>query len=761
MKFLRNHSIRQAAGRFSAAAILFGGVVLLAFAGENTVTSGQDYDGQVRQDYSLKVAPGSFLPSNAQSSSGGFISPDKFPVADYCGGCHSEIHAQWRQSAHSNSFRAPFYLRNVELLIKAKGIEYSRHCEGCHNPIALFSGALTPKSKIKRWFDDEGVTCMVCHSIQKVQSTQGTGSYVMGVPTVMLNSDGSPRTDTPSDAEILKHPELHKAALMKDFYRTPEFCSVCHKAALPKLENGYKWLRAFSVYDEWQESSWSRQSPVSFYKKDTAITCLTCHMPLVEGKEDAAVKKGRLISHRWLGANTAIPTFYNFSEQLQKTQEFLKDVVSIDIFALAKTVPGRGEAMICPLNRESYSLFPGEVVTANLVIQNKRAGHSLVPEQRDFYEAWVEFTATDAGGKEFYQSGMLDENGNLDEYAHSYTNRLIEAKGKWVDLHQVWDSRVRVYDNTIMPGASDLVRYRFRIPPEAKSPITLSARLRYRRFRRSYSDFIMQQSRDFPITDLGSGSVALTLGARQPALSVADPAADVMRWNNYGIALFGQQQYWKAKEAFEKVIQLKPDYADAYINVAVSEILTLVDTRPYGGDGPGTLSISNQSSEKFEQALNMLDHALKLDPPSMRAMYYQGLIHRFQNKLDLAAAEQTRVLSVYPRCRLARQEVGYIDFLQGKYDAAREQFEALLDINPDHLTGHYYLSLVYAKLGMKEKAEKHGKIYAEELADPSVGAMAQEFLRGHPAVGNELFPYHVHDDSLRGKYVTDIGAPLP
>src|SRR5579864_5884610 len=140
-----------------------------------------NYDEQVRRDYSLRFGANPFLPSQARSESGGFIQPGAFPTAAYCGHCHQDAHQQWRQSAHANSFRAPFYLKNVNLLIDGKGIEFSRHCEGCHNPIALFSGALTRGSKIERTlFDEDGVTCSVCHSIVRIQNTSGTGSYVMG-----------------------------------------------------------------------------------------------------------------------------------------------------------------------------------------------------------------------------------------------------------------------------------------------------------------------------------------------------------------------------------------------------------------------------------------------------------------------------------------------------------------------------------------------------------------------------------------------------
>jgi hypothetical protein len=38
-----------------------------------------------------------------------------------CSTCHEQIHKEWRESAHANSFRAPFYLKNAQLLIDQKG----------------------------------------------------------------------------------------------------------------------------------------------------------------------------------------------------------------------------------------------------------------------------------------------------------------------------------------------------------------------------------------------------------------------------------------------------------------------------------------------------------------------------------------------------------------------------------------------------------------------------------------------------------------
>jgi len=65
--------------------------------------------------------------------------------------------------------------------------------------------------------------------------------------------------------------------------------------------------------------------------------CRACHMPRIESANDRAAKQGRIASHRWLGANTAAPLFYNQSKQVALTESFLKtDVLDVDIFAIKR-----------------------------------------------------------------------------------------------------------------------------------------------------------------------------------------------------------------------------------------------------------------------------------------------------------------------------------------------------------------------------------------------------------------------------------------
>src|SRR5207247_6245245 len=68
----------------------------------------------------------------------------------------------------------------------------------------------------------------------------------------------------------------------------------------------YRWFRGFNEYDNWQASGVSGQGARSFYYPAKAQKCADCHMPLV-ASSDPAAKGGKIKSHRFPAANTALP----------------------------------------------------------------------------------------------------------------------------------------------------------------------------------------------------------------------------------------------------------------------------------------------------------------------------------------------------------------------------------------------------------------------------------------------------------------------
>src|SRR5271156_2894711 len=150
------------------------------------------YADKVRATYNFAFGENDISsPGNAAVEGKDFLPASAFPDAQYCGHCHQEAYHQWRQALHSNSFRTPFYRTSVNILPRTKGIEFSRHCDSCHNPIAVLSGALTQDSQVDRSFDEDGLTCTTCHSIQQLQSTDGNGGFVFAVPSAMVDEDGN------------------------------------------------------------------------------------------------------------------------------------------------------------------------------------------------------------------------------------------------------------------------------------------------------------------------------------------------------------------------------------------------------------------------------------------------------------------------------------------------------------------------------------------------------------------------------------------
>ena len=110
--------------------------------------------------------------------------------------------------------------------------------------------------------------------------------------------------------------------------------------------NNYRWFRGFNDYDNWQASGVSGQGARSFYYPDKPSTCADCHMPLVASK-DAGNRDGKIHSHRFAAANTAVPTVEGDRAQLEATEKFLKSgFITVDIFAVTPVDAGEGQPMV-------------------------------------------------------------------------------------------------------------------------------------------------------------------------------------------------------------------------------------------------------------------------------------------------------------------------------------------------------------------------------------------------------------------------------
>jgi tetratricopeptide (TPR) repeat protein len=419
-----------------------------------------------------------------------------------------------------------------------------------------------------------------------------------------------------------------------------------------------------------------------------------------------------------------VPFYYGFNEQLKKTIEFLGsgNYLNVDVFGIKKA---GSEKLLAPLGEVPFSLAPSDVVEVWVVIQNKNIGHSLIPEVRDLYEAWVEFTVRDSSGREVYHSGFLQPDGMLDPRAHSFTNRPVTDEGEFVDNHKVWTIHSVAYDNSIPAGRSVLVRYQFPMPAEVNGAVTVTARVNYRHLRQSYLNNVLGADHPaYPVVELASRSRVLKIGENQPEQAQANDNPEWMRWNNLGISLLDQFQYMEAVQAFGEVVKLRPGYADGYTNVGLTEIVW----------------------EKFESARKAINRALSIDPSSARAIYYDGLLERRAGNTANEIADFSKVVEMFPESRDARRELGISYYQNNDNSRALEQFQALQKIDPDDLAAHYNLSILYRRMGKPEEAREQQAMFMDKKVDPGAPTYSLNYLRNHPEISEESIPWHIHSD---------------
>ena len=90
--------------------------------------------------------------------------------------------------------------------------------------------------------------------------------------------------------------------------------------------NDYKWIRAFTTYDEWQNSKFSQRNPLTFYTADFT-TCQDCHMKR-EPIKSAGTWREDMARSRRIAGWPAIPPYRSTmasTSRLKKTIEFLKE----------------------------------------------------------------------------------------------------------------------------------------------------------------------------------------------------------------------------------------------------------------------------------------------------------------------------------------------------------------------------------------------------------------------------------------------------
>lgn len=694
-----------------------------------------------------------FFPSAVTTESGGYIEDSILTQKDYvhqdkineeldqygflvsqtigsdtCARCHEAIVEQWSKSAHRfSSFNNPFYKASIDDLHKAEnGKQRSQWCAGCHDPALLFTGNMLKDVDPQSHLAQVGLACLACHIIDGLHGKEGGGNFNLAslTPSTYLFSESKTGvTRLMGDMVIKAKPTVHKNLMLKPFFRSSEYCMTCHKVSLDEPVNQYRWIRGQDEYDNWHDSGVALNASRTFYLPPKKRSCQECHMPLEEAElPDVSAKNGMVKSHRFLAVNTALPYIRGDMETIERIEAFLKDEkMAVDIFAIRT---GDGETINVLDKDQPFIAKAGETIQVDVVVRNKNVGHTFPGGTNDSNEGWIGFQVSDNDGNLIFESGSVDEEGHVDPNAHFYKVLFVDKNGNPALKRNAQDFHVLVYARVIGPGTTDAVRFRFTVPEEADGKqLTMNAKLLWRKFNQDFNKFVFDNQKvpdvphlegkqypDLPITEIASDTKSIAVSNQPNPEKTHDPA-EWIRYNDYGIAHFLDQDLKTAEWAFQTVKDIVPERIDGDRNLARIAI----------------------TEGRLEEAFAYLEKCEQMKPGDPQTAWFWGLARKDDGKYEEAAKAFERVLAYFPEDRASWNNLGRSYYLNGEYEKSLKAYLTTLQIDPEDRTAHYHRMLIYRAMGKTMEAKEAEKAYLKYKIDESAAEITQKYRLNHPA----------------------------
>jgi hypothetical protein len=454
----------------SAAASMVGAAVLVtAICGALPLLySGSRYANAFPADYSFLYGTNRpFAPSLARTDTGGAFDARSLAGSHACGtaGCHEQIVAEWQPSAHRYAAMDRVFLGIQDVMARENGAESTRYCGGCHDPISLFSGT-------KNIFVDnltglhgyqEGVSCLACHAIRETD-IKGNANFTVTQPREYLwqwETNGVGRVLR--DFLIRSFPEEHRK-LSKRSFKKPEYCAACHKQFIDEEINRVGWVQLQNQYDNWAASRWNHKGDAT-----KTVECRECHMPLVASTDPArgdpsdynrSAADGRHRSHRFLGANTIIPTLQGhelpgWETHLKLTESWLQGTFAVPEIA-EKWAAGPIVRIVAVA---PASVPPGADIQLRVVMASTKVGHDFPTGPLDIIQSWLAIRVTDDAGRLIWTSGQRDARNFLEPGTFLFKAEPVDQHGNLIDRHNLWEMVGVRFRRALFPGHSDSVTF--------------------------------------------------------------------------------------------------------------------------------------------------------------------------------------------------------------------------------------------------------------------------------------------------------------
>ncbi|RPI38615.1 MAG: cytochrome C [Hyphomicrobiaceae bacterium] len=393
-----------------------------------------------------------------------------YPTAAQCGECHKQIYDEWSSSQHAYASISPMFHAFEQKFQELTKGTVGTFCVRCHQQVGTQLGENREKplwamSQISR----EGVSCITCHRV-KEQYNKVNGErrvepgkifdpvYGTGEKSVIKDIIADKETYSVKTSKDGRGLDIHNGMMTNPQLSKSEFCVSCHQVAVNlgiKLE---------IVWDQY------RDSPA----RKAGVSCQDCHMGKVPGKPEgyatapSAVVGGKEINpgrkhadHRFIGPGYSIAHPGIFPHNVKAQTITMKDWLEFDWRAgwgspefedkvavgkvkvafpkrwadaldredarqildenlakldvrdkIRKQVMENGAQVDGPFIESDPKV--GNTLAFSYNIKNVNSGHNLPSGSLGAQpQLWVNVALVDPEGKNVWESGYVDNNGDL------------------------------------------------------------------------------------------------------------------------------------------------------------------------------------------------------------------------------------------------------------------------------------------------------------------------------------------------------------
>ena len=280
-------------------------------------------------------------------------------------------------------------------------------------------------------------------------------------------------------------------------------------------------------------------------------------------------------------------------------------------------------------------------------------------------------------------------------------------------------------------------------PHEVEALITLYKTGRYAELE-SGAHFLVGRFPDFGFAwKLLGGALQMqgknALPAFQRVVELMPDEADAHY--NLGVALKSLGLLADAAASYRRALQIKPDYAEAHSNLgnvlkdlgqlddAVASYRQALQLRPDSADAHNSLGTALKDLGQLDNAVASYRRAVALKPKFFLAFYNLGNAQKDLGQLDDAVTSYRNALGIKPDFTEVHCNLGATLKDLGQYEGALESYRRVLELEPDSAEAHNNLGTALKDLRQRESALAS---YRRALE------LKPDFVDAHYNLGNTL-----------------------